>query len=81
MTRVFVSIEQTPAQADTLMSQFIKSRRGETHSAMSIMQLCTKVWGIRYDWHDWAAVFVTMYGNMEVEIIGNDMDLTQYWIK
>lgn len=81
MTQVFVTVNQSPKQAEFLMSQFVKTRRGEAHTAMSIMQLCTKLWGIRYDWHDWANVLVKMHGNMEIEIIGHDMGLTQYWIK
>lgn len=73
--------KQTPAQQDTLMAQFIKTRRGASHTSFSLMQLCNLVWGIEYDWHEWARVLDAMNGNEEVERIGTDNGFALYWIK
>ena len=82
MAKVIVAINQTQKQAEFLMAQFVKTRRGEAHTATSIANLCSELWGIRYDWHDWANVLIAMHGNMEVEIVGvNSMGQTQYWVK
>lgn len=81
MTKVFVSIEQNAKQADLLMTQFVTLRAGESHTAMSIMQLCAQLWGIRYDWHDWATVLDEMQRNGKVERTGWIADHVQYYIK
>jgi hypothetical protein len=71
--------KQTPAQRIDMIEMFLRMYKGRTFDGMTARQWMIKVWGIDYDWHDFAIALdhIRSYGKATVTRRG---EVTEYMI-